>query len=389
MELTRIWEQEDKEFTGKLFKNAVMKGGGGGGQSQTTTTEPWAEQKTYLKDVFGKAQDWYGSANPQYFPGQTLAPFTQQQTDALQGISDYASSPRRSALEAQAEAGFGELMGPSAYQQSAGSLMPYGNLALVNSMNQSMQASPVTDQMLSGDPSQNPYFEPYIEAQQSKMTQNYLNNVLPQLRNSIVGYQPGGGSRTALAEGMATSALLDQQNQFRANMANQAWQQAQAQQLESAKIAEAGRSARAGEGVAQVAGAYDPVGDAETSRLRQLGLGLQNYPSVVASPMTQYQTLFDVGEQQRRQQQAGIEEAIARQQYAENLPLQKLSAYHNLISGNMGGQSTSTARPMGGGGGIGSALAGGLGGGLMAYGAGLGPWGIGAGAVAGGLLGAF
>ncbi len=234
---------------------------------------------------------------------------------------------------------------------------------------------------------QNPYFEPYIEAQQSKMTQNYLNNVLPQLRNSIVGYQPGGGSRTALAEGMATSALLDQQNQFRANMANQAWQQAQAQQLESAKIAEAGRSARAGEGVAQVAGAYDPVGDAETSRLRQLGLGLQNYPSVVASPMAQYQTLFDVGEQQRRQQQAGIEEAIARQQYAENLPLQKLSAYHNLISGNLGGQSTSTARPMGGGGGIGSTLAGVGGGAMMGYQMG-GPTGamIGGGL---GLLGAF
>ena len=386
MELTRIWEQEDKEFTDKLFKNASFKGGGGG-QSQTTSTEPWKEQKEYLKDVFSEAQDWYGGDNPQYFPGQTLAPFTQQQTDALQGISDYALSPRRSEIEAKAEGGFGELMGPSAYKQSAGSLMPYGNLALVNSMNQSMQDSPVTDQMLSGDPSQNPYFEPYIEAQQSKMTQNYLNNVLPQLRNSIVGYQPGGGSRTALAEGMATSALLDQQNQFRSTMANQAWQQAQAQQLESAKLAEAGRSARAGEGVAQVAGAYDPVANAETSRLRQLGLGLQNYPSVISSPMTQYQTLFDVGEQQRRQQQAGIEENIARQQYAENLPLQKLSAYHNLISGNMGGQSTSTARPMGGGGGVGSALAGAGSGAMMGYQMG-GPWGAAAGAGLG-LLGAF
>jgi len=397
MNLTRIFELEDKEFGDRLFKNAVFKGGGSAPApapaKQTTTTEPWAEQKDYLKEVFAEAKDWYGGDNPQYFEGETLAPFNAMQNQALTGIADYALSPRRAGLEAQAEAGFGELLGPSAFQQSAGSLMPFGNLALANSMNQSLQASPVTAQMMSGDPSQNPYLEPYIEAQQAKMTQNYMNNVLPQLRSSIVGYQPGGGSRTALAEGMATSALLDQQNQFRTQMANNAWQQAQAQQLEAMKMAEAGRSARATEGVQQLESAYSPVAEAETARLRQLGLGLQNYPGMVSSPMAPYQTLFGVGEQQRLQEQAGIEEAIARQQFAENQPLSKLMAYSNLVSGNLGGTSIATGRPYGGGaygsgGGLGGGLAGAGSGALMGYQLG-GPYGAMAGAVAGGLLGAF
>ena len=395
MNLTRFLELEDKAIGDRLFRNAVFKGGSSAPApapaTQTTKTEPWDEQKEYLKDVFTKAQDWYGGDNPQYFEGETLAPFNDMQNQALQGISDYALSDRRAGLEAQAEAGFGELLGPSQFKQSSGSLMPYGNLALANSMNQSMQSSPVTDQMMSGDPSQNQYLEPYIQAQQSKMTQNYLNNVLPQLRSSIVGYQPGGGSRTALAEGMATGALMDQQNQFRTQMSNNAWQQAQAQQMEAMKMSEAGRSARSGEGVAQLQGAYTPVAEAETARLRQLGLGLQNYPGMVSSPMSPYQTLFGVGEQQRQQQQAGIEEAIAKQQYGENLPLSKLMAYHNLISGNLGGTSVATGRPYGGGasggGGIGSSLMGAGSGAMMGYQMG-GPWGA---AIGGGLglLGAF
>ena len=176
-------------------------------------------------------------------------------------------------------------------------------------------------------------------------------------------------------------------------MSNNAWQQAQAQQMEAMKMSEAGRSARAGEGVAQLEGAYSPVGEAETSRLRQLGLGLQNYPGMVSSPMSPYQTLFGVGEQKRQQEQAGIEEAIAKQQYGENLPLSKLMAYHNLISGNLGGTSVATGRPYGGGaqsgggGGMGSILSGAGSGAMM--GSSLGPWGTAGGALIGGLMGAF
>lgn len=72
-------------------------GGGSGGGTQTTNTvqkaDPWAGQQPYLTDVYGQAQNLYGSNPLQFFPGQTfanLAPETEaslnfQTNRALQG----------------------------------------------------------------------------------------------------------------------------------------------------------------------------------------------------------------------------------------------------------------------------------------------------------------
>ena len=57
--------------------------GGGGSQDQTTRTEPWSGQQPYLRDIFGQAQQLYGQGPQQYFPGQTVAPFSPQQQLAM------------------------------------------------------------------------------------------------------------------------------------------------------------------------------------------------------------------------------------------------------------------------------------------------------------------
>lgn len=59
-----------------------------GGSPGTSTTvqqsEPWKEQKPYLQEGFQSAQEWFNSANPQYYNFPTTIPFSGQTQAALQ-----------------------------------------------------------------------------------------------------------------------------------------------------------------------------------------------------------------------------------------------------------------------------------------------------------------
>lgn len=51
--------------------------------TSTNTSEPWAEQKPFLTEIMGKAQDLYKNNTPQYFPSSTVAGFSPQQEQAF------------------------------------------------------------------------------------------------------------------------------------------------------------------------------------------------------------------------------------------------------------------------------------------------------------------
>src|SRR5262249_33123135 len=66
----------------------VMSGGGKGGSDGGTTTtvqksEPWTEQKPFLTYGFNQAKNNYLTQQPQYFPGETVAPFSPETQQAL------------------------------------------------------------------------------------------------------------------------------------------------------------------------------------------------------------------------------------------------------------------------------------------------------------------
>ena len=53
--------------------------GGGGGGDTTQRTEPWSGQQPFLRDLFGEARGLYQTGvGQQFFPGQTVAPFSPQ-----------------------------------------------------------------------------------------------------------------------------------------------------------------------------------------------------------------------------------------------------------------------------------------------------------------------
>jgi hypothetical protein len=50
--------------------------GNKGGQTTTTESEPWAGQSPFLEDLFAQGQNLYNQGPQQYYPGQTVAPFS-------------------------------------------------------------------------------------------------------------------------------------------------------------------------------------------------------------------------------------------------------------------------------------------------------------------------
>ena len=78
-----------------IYEIAPRKGGGGGGsQPQTSTvqqsSQPWSGLQPFLEDLYGEAQAYFESDQPQFFPGETVVPYSPQ-TEAALGFTEARS----------------------------------------------------------------------------------------------------------------------------------------------------------------------------------------------------------------------------------------------------------------------------------------------------------
>lgn len=85
-----------------------------GGKSQPTTvtqnTAPWGAKQPYLKDIMGQAQGQFAKGS-EYAPFQTTVPFSDQTTQALQGIQNTAQSGQGGQLAGNAANSLQTLLG--------------------------------------------------------------------------------------------------------------------------------------------------------------------------------------------------------------------------------------------------------------------------------------
>jgi len=70
-----------------------MSGGGGSSGTQTVTqnSNPWSGVQPFLKQGYKDLTANYQGGMPQYYPGQTVADFSPQQQQSIQGITDLAT----------------------------------------------------------------------------------------------------------------------------------------------------------------------------------------------------------------------------------------------------------------------------------------------------------
>ena len=353
MKLARIWELEEQEFTNQLFKNAVFKGGGGGGGQTTNTVEkadPWAGQQPFLKDVFQEAQDRYNSGDPNFFPGSTIEQFNPNELGYQQNVLDQFSSGRGQGLQQGAEGAVNNLFSSNDIFNATAGLAPYGQESLVAASNQTdsqvgdmSNASPLMQQMLSGSVQQNPFIEQANNAMAADAVSNFQQQVMPALRASQIAYQPGGSSRGDIASGIAAGnvgrSITDFANTNRMN----AFNSAQQQQMQAAQLLEQGRGQRAGEALQQGSTAFGLGLGGQQQFAGQQNQALGAYGTVSQTPYDLAGNINDVGMTQRELGQQNLDEDINRFQFDQNVQDQKLSNYANLIQGNYGGTTTSSA----------------------------------------------
>ena len=334
----------------------MMKGGGGGGGTTSTNTiekaDPWSGQQPFLTDVFGKAQARYNDpSSPSFFPGATVSPFNANETAYQQSVMDYLGSGRGQNLQAGAEGGVNDLFSTNPIFDATRSLAPYGQESLqaaagftdTPTLDQS-NASPLMQQMLSGSVAQNPFIENANNAMARDSVANFQQEVMPGLRASQIAYQPGGSSRGDIATGIAAGNVGRGIADFANTNYMNAFNSAQQQQMGAAQLLEQGRGARAGEAYQQGSGALGLGLGGEQAYAQNLGTGLGAYGAVSQQPIDLAGNLSDVGMQQRELSQQQLDEDINRFQFEQNIPDQKLAQYMNMIQGNYGGTTTSTAQ---------------------------------------------
>jgi hypothetical protein len=234
-----------------------------GGSTTKTVTEPWEEQKPYLVEGFKQAGGLYNRGAPAYYPGQMTAQPSGTEQMADISARNYLTGPRVAAQQAQAEKSLiGGMGGQVDYSQYA--------------------------------PMANVYGQQYLSEIQKNM---------PAVRQSMVEYQPGGGSR--------------------------------------GDIVQAGVAGAAGKNLAQnLAGLYGGAYSAAQERIPQF---TNQYQSIMNAPMDMYGQLGQIGQKDTARTQAAIDADMARYQYEAAAPQTQLANYMKTISGDYGGTETEVA----------------------------------------------
>ena len=268
----------------------------GGGSTTKTVTGPWGGyvgdpdfkgskswgQQPYLIEGFEQAADIYNKGAPEYYSGPMTAGPSRMEQLADTSSFNYLTGPRVAAQQAQAEK---SLIG------GMGGHVDYS------------QFQPMADV----------YGQQYLSEIQKNM---------PAVRQSMVEYQPGGGSR--------------------------------------GDIVQAGIAGSAAKNLAQnLAGLYGGAYSAAQERIPQF---TNQYQSIMNAPMGMYQQLGSLGAKDTARRQADINAQMQKHQYEMTKDQSQLANYMNMVAGNYGSTSTQTAPSQ-----FGSSLMSGLGTGLGSW----------------------
>ena len=291
----------------------------GGLTTGITKDGPWEAQQAPLKRGMARAESLYQAGPAPYFPGKTLADFDPAQQATQAATLGYAQGPRPAAQQAMAEQQLGRTYDWAARMPE----MAQQGLRAVGPDLQGMMGGEV-------DYETGPFgrmADAYRQHVESQLTGT--GGALANIRSGLVNYgQAGGSSRGDLLQ---QEAIVDAVNKGLAiplaQQYGQAYQQGQAGRLPAAQAIQQG---------------YGGIGSAYR-QAAQTGLaGMQQYPGIMAAPLSMYGAMGDVGAQRRAMQQESINQAMQKYQYGAQAPQIALQNFMAGISGEYGGTRAQT-----------------------------------------------
>jgi hypothetical protein len=302
----------------------------GTARTVSTSSAPGFQQPAFQKQV-SEAERLYGTGGPQFFPNQMTAPFQPAEQAGQQylaqtapNIASFFESQYQPFLErqfAQPNAFYQKLFEPTDVLQKQAGTPQFG----MDALNFAMQ--------LPKNIGTDPTVQSAIQGATAPIFRQLTEGVLPNIRNEAIGAGGFGGTRQALAEGLATERTARNAQEVAAQIMNQAFQGAQGNALTAVGLGQQGEQ-------------QDLNTQMELARLfgglyggsTQAGISAASQaPNLVAGLTAPGELLGGVGAQQRSYEQSLLDEAISRFSYNQNLPYQALAEYANQIRGPFGG----------------------------------------------------
>ena len=308
----------------------------GGLTTGITSEGPWEAQKAPLKTGMARAESLYKAGPSPYFPGKTLAGFDPAQQAAQAATMGYALGPRPAAQQALAERQMGRTYD---WAEKIPEMAAQG-LGAVGPDLQSMMGGDVKYDTGPFGRMKDAYTTSVISGLTDPTT-----GVLPQIRSGLVNFGQAGGSTRGdiLQKAAIEKAVTEGLAMPLAQQYGQAYQQGQVGRLPAAQAIQ--------QGYGQLGGAY--------GQAAQTGLaGMQQYPGIMAAPLSMYGAMGDVGAQRRGLAQESINQAMQKYQYGAQAPQIALQNFMAGISGEYGGTRAQTPSALQSLGQIGSFMAG-------------------------------
>ena len=258
------------------------------GATVATTQFP-TELAPFIKDVLEKAKAQQTDATYQAYTGPQLAQFTDREKAAMDAITAQATG----------------LAGTDVAQAA-----PYftGAKTAVEGLGQQFTGDTAQQYM-------NPYQQAVVDQAKAKAVEDYESRIAPEIAAQAVAAQPFGGSRQAIAEGMARQDLTDKLTEIQERGSADAFNQGRA-----AFEAQKARELQQGQQFAQL-GLTIPQ-----QALRDLAIQQQ------------------IGEQERQQEQTGLDLAKAQFLEEREFPTRAMQEYSAIVRGFPFQPSTYTAQ---------------------------------------------
>lgn len=418
----------------------------GGGGRTTTQTEPWGGQEGFLADIYRKAYQLQEAGPQQYYPGETVAPFSPQTQTAIareQARAMGGDPTQRAAGQyltramTQPQVGtqdiyqggmgaMGNLGLASQYLQRAGAAPTFGQAAGMAGVNPYMQAmSPGIDPMARGQfeataggaymPGANPYLDALYQTGAERIGQTFEEQTMPALAAQFGAAGRTGSGAQALMAGRAAGDVAGELRNLYGNIYAPAYEAERGRQLAAAgqlgELAQRGDLAAMqqqlglgqqdiarrqlaadiyGQGMGRLAGVGGQLGTLGLGGLEQLrglrgDIGTEAYRAASLAPTVQQMQYADIDRLLRGGGQREDQAQRRMDAMRQRWEFEQQAPYQALgqyANIIQGGPQFTTTTQSGGGG---SRIAGALGGGLTGYGM-AGPVGAGIGGLAGLLM---
>lgn len=338
-------------------------------QGNTTVTQnsaPWGPQQPYLLAGLNSARNLYKTDPVTPYPGEQVASLTPQQQEALSGFANLGANgtPVGNAADSSVTnllRGYGSpLVGQGAGILTNAATAAGNNPAtglLTNTATGNFAGNPgATGLLTTANGSTAGYDNPFLNDTFNKAASAVDSNEAGLF--SSAGRYGSGAMQHDLSDNLNNLATSIYGGNYQSAAARQLAAQQELAGLQTGAQGTLGSQALTGAGLlGQIGGQVGSLGSAADTHTIQAGAIA---PGLASNDFSNLSNLFSAGQTQQQQNQALINEAMAKYQQGQLDPWQTLQMYLGGVSGNLGSNSTTTSPFFGNP--VGNGIATGLGG---------------------------